>query len=178
MKKLRIVTAVACLALPACYDFDFPLDPKPQVKVDARLLGTWRCLGAEADLDDAPLVLRVERGGEWTTHWSTRSQSPDDKDSGEYDVHASTLKGGNLLNALEIKSGEPGKWSFVRYTFLLPHVLRIQLVDEDAFTETAKSNAGALRKELERRGNDPKVYKDFCLCVRVKAPPPPSATHG
>ena len=45
MEKARIALVVTCLSLLACYDFDFPLDPKPQVAVDARLVGAWRCLG-------------------------------------------------------------------------------------------------------------------------------------
>ena len=61
MKTLRGVLLMSCLSLPACYDFDFPLDPKPQVPVNARLVGAWRCLGTQATLDDPPGVLRIDR---------------------------------------------------------------------------------------------------------------------
>jgi hypothetical protein len=167
MKRLRIVALLTCLLLPSCYEFDFPLDPLPQVSVDARLLGTWRCLGVEAGLDDAPLVMQVDRKSDQVTHWRARSESADDKDFGDYDVHASTIKGVGLLNALEVKGDGSGKWSFVRYSLLLPDVLRLQLVDEDSF-EKVKASATTLRREVERRKSDPQIYKDFCVCVRVK----------
>ena len=173
MKKLRVVLVVACLFLPACYDFDFPLDPRPQVPVDARLLGAWRCLGSEAALDDLPGILRIARGTDTTSRWSFESLSADGTpEKSEYDVHGSTVPGGALLNALELGEKANGKWNLVRYSFLLPNVLRIQLVNDEPFAKV--KDAAALRREVERRRDDPAIYADFMICVRPKASPSPS----
>lgn len=178
MKTLRIVIAAACLALPACYEFDFPLDPKPVVRVDPRLVGAWRCLGAETSVDDLPATLRIVRRTSEIMHWSFESLSSDGtKDMGEYDVYASTMKGGALLNALELGEKASGKWSFVQYALLLPNVLRIQVVDDKPF-EKVRSHASDLRKAIERRRNDPSIYTDYCVCVRVKASSEPSPSSS
>jgi len=174
MKTLRVVLVVACLSLPACYDFDFPLDPKPLVPVDARLVGAWRCLGSEAALDDAPGVLRIALRTDTTSRWSFESPSADGTpEKSEYDVHGSTLRGGAFLNAVELGAKANGKWNFVRYSFLLPNVLRIQLVNDEPFAKL--KDAAALRREIERRRDDPTIYSDFMICVRPKPPKDASA---
>ena len=175
MKKLRVVLVIASLSLPACYDFDFPLDPKPVVPVDARLVGAWRCLGSEAALDDAPGVLRIARQTDLTSRWSLESPSADGTpEHSEYDVHGSTVPGGALLNAFDLGKKANGKWNLVRYSFLLPNVLRIQLVNDEPFAKL--KDAGALRREVEKRREDPAIYTDFMVCVRPKASATPSPT--
>lgn len=175
MKKLRVVLVVACLALPACYDFDFPLDPTPQVPVDGRLFGAWRCLGVQGALDDAPGVLRVVRQTDLTSKWTLEAQSGDGTaEKTEYDVHGSTVPGGDLLNAREQGQKANGKWNLVRYSFLLPDVLRVQLVDDEPFAKV--KDAKTLRSEIEKRRNDPSLYADFMICVRPKASTEPSAS--
>ena len=173
MKKLRVALIAAGLLLPACYDFDFPLDPRPQVAVDPRLIGTWRCLGAQADSDDAPALLRIERRSEAQAHWTFESLAGDGApEKSEYDVHASSVQGASLLNALELGEKANGKWNFVRYSFLLPDVLRVQVVNDEPFAEV--KDAAGLRKEVEKRKNDPRIYTDFLVCVRKKAADGPS----
>jgi len=167
MKKLSFILVMACLWLPACYDFDFPLDPKPQVPVDGRLVGAWRCLGVQAALDDDPGVLRIARRTEQVSRWTFESTATNGSpEKSEYDVHASEVFGGALLNALELGDKANGKWNLVRYSFLLPDVLRIELVNDEPF-ETVK-DAKALRSEIEKRRDDPAIYADFMICVRPK----------
>lgn len=176
MKTLRAALIISCLALPACYDFDFPLDEKPQVPVDTRLLGAWRCLGVESDLDEGPAILRVSRRSDTVARWTFGGPSADGKEeNSEYDVHGSSMPGGSFLNALELGEKANGKWNFVKYSFLLPHVLRIQIVDDKPF-EKAQANAGLLRKEVEKRRNDPAIYSDFVVCVRAKPSASPEPT--
>ncbi len=174
MKKLRVALVALCLALPGCYDFDFPLDPKPQVAVDPRLVGTWRCLGAEPSIDDAPANIRIERRTQTTTHWAFESPAADGTpEKADFDVHGSSVKGGALLNVLEVGEKANGKWSFARYTFISPDILRLQLVDDKPL-EKVKGNVDSLRKAIEKRRDDPAIYIDYCVCVRVKSSPEPS----
>ena len=168
MKKLSFILVVACLSLPACYDFDSPLDSKPEVPLDGRLMGAWRCLGTQGDLEDDPGVLRIARPTELTSRWTFASPSTNGtRDTSEYEVHASTVPGGALLNARELGEKANGKWNFVRYSFLLPDVLRIQLVNDEPFEKVKDANT--LRSEIEKRRDDPAIYTDFMICVRPKA---------
>ncbi len=176
MRKLRIILLVCgCLWLPACYDFDFPLDPEPRVPVDGRLVGVWRCLSVETDVDEPVALLRIERRTGQVAQWTFETPSTDGStEKGEFDVHGSTVKGGELLNARETKKDDgAAKWSFVRYSFLLPGVLRLQVVRDEPF-EKVEGQAASLRKEVEKRRDDPTIYSDFCVCVRGKAPVEPS----
>ncbi len=167
-KKFGVALGLACLFLPACYDFDFPLDPKPQVPVDTRLVGTWQCLGAEPNAEEAPALLRIAPRADSIALWTFETQSSDgSREVMNADVHGSTVKGGALLNALELGAKASGKWSFIRYTFIAPHILRLQIVDDESF-EKVKDDAVALRKEVEKRRNDPAIYDDFCVCVRLR----------
>ncbi|HQZ16419.1 MAG TPA: hypothetical protein PKU70_09170 [Vicinamibacteria bacterium] len=167
MKTLRRLLLIGCVSLPGCYDFDFPLDPKPLVPVDARLIGAWRCLGAQAALDDDPGVLRIARRGDLVSRWTFESTSANGSpEKGEYDVHGSTVPGGALLNALDLGEKANGKWNLVRYSFLLPDVLRIQLVNDEPFEKI--KDATALRNAIEKRRDDPAIYSDFMICVRGK----------
>ena len=171
VNKIRVAALIACLLLPGCYDFDFPLDPKPEVPTDARLIGTWRCLGAAADPDEGAGTLRVERGSDTVSRWTLEGPSSDGSiDKSEYEVYGSTAAGGSLLNARELGEKANGKWSFVRYSFLLPNVLRVQLVNDEPF-EKVKDNAAALRREIEKRKEDPAILSDLLVCVRAKAAP-------
>jgi hypothetical protein len=174
MKRLALAGVLMGLPLGACYEFDFPLDPKPQVRVDARLIGAWRCLAVSADPDEPSLTLRIEQKSQWITNWWTESRSSDgalEKDG--YEAHGSSLKGGALLNVRELGEKADDRWSFVRYTFLLPDVLRLQVVDDEPFAKE-KGSANALRRALEKRRNDPVIYGDLCVCVRVETSPGPS----
>jgi hypothetical protein len=175
MRKLRIVLlACACLCLPACYDFDFPLDTEPRVPVDGRLVGVWRCLAMETDVDEPVALLRIARRSGQVALWTFETPSTDGStEKAEFDVHGSTVKGGELLNAREIKESGAAKWSFVRYSFLLPDVLRLQVVKDEPFEKVA-DKAASLRKEVEKRRGDPTIYSDFCVCVRGKPPVEPS----
>jgi hypothetical protein len=173
IRKRLVAVLAGALFLPGCYDFDFPLDQKPVVPVDTRLLGGWRCLGTQADADDAPGTLRIVRRSDTVSRWSFESLSADgSKEQSDYDVHGSTVKGGALLNALEQGEKANRKWNLVRYSFLLPDVLRLQIVDEKPFEKA--TTAEALRLLVEKRVNDLAIYADLLVCVRLKSSSAPS----
>lgn len=134
----------------------------------------WRCLSAQASVDEAPATLHIEPRPGLLAHWTFETPSSDGTmDKGEFDVYRSSQLGGSLLNAVESGGKEQSKWSFVRYSLLIPDVLRIELMDDEPF-DKVKDNAEALRQAITRRVNDPAIYKDFCVCVRAKPAAEPS----
>ena len=172
-----VLIALAGLSYSACYDFNFPLDPAPRVPLDGRLNGVWRCLAMEKEVDEPVATLRVSprtaQVARWVFEPASKTEPPENV---EFDVHGSAVKGGQLLSAQETKADGTGKWSFVRYTFLLPDVLRLQVVKDEPF-EKVDEDAKALRKEVEKRRGDPGIYDDFSICVRTRPETPsPSPT--
>ena len=61
----------------------------------------------------------------------------------------------------------------MHYSFLLPDVLRVQVVNDEPF-EKVKDNAVSLRQEVEKKRDDPAIYSDFMICVRAQASPSPA----
>ncbi|MEO8359911.1 MAG: hypothetical protein ABI672_07770 [Vicinamibacteria bacterium] len=173
MKSIRAALLVGlCVGSSGCYDFDFPLDPTPEVSIDVRLVGAWRCLGVRADADEPAFVLRITPRTDKIADWALESTMADgSKETEHLDVHGSTVKGGDLLNVLEKGEKANGKWNIVQYSFLLPDVLRLQAVDDTSF-EKAKTSSAALRKAIENRRGDPSIYNAFAVCVRAKVSPP------
>ena len=166
--SLRTITALLLLAAPACYEFDFPLDVKREVKVDERLLGSWGCLSSENDADGGRLNLTITKSDATTMSFKADFVSDDDKKEGTtFDVYGSTLAPGRFLNVRDTGEKADGKWSFIRYSLLLPNVLRIELVNDEPFKDLPKNQA-LLRSAIQKRIGDPSVYSEYCVCVRFK----------
>ena len=161
----KAIALVVALSASGCYESDFPLEPAPQVAVDASLLGTWRCLPSDADPQEGPATVVVESARErvYSVTWLEEGQNPD-----HYQAYASSVRVPRLLNIQEVKEGVGSTtWVFARYTLLRPHVLQLQLVSEKALENVEKSPP-AVRKAIERLQGNPSLYEDFCVCVRAK----------
>ena len=154
----------ASLALPGCYDFASPLDATPQLQRDGALLGEWRCLSAEPKTSEeaGTVVFSPVREREYVV-----ALTEDGKAADYMSGYASAVSGGTILN---LREQDPEKlhasWTLVRYSFLLPNVVRFEVVDDDPFQET-QGSPEALRSALERLSGQPGLYEDLCICVRV-----------
>jgi hypothetical protein len=151
------------LMLTACYDFEAPIDPAPTLPLDPALLGTWHCL-APGQGDEKPMTLAfaaAEREDVYSIVAGEGSEAPD-----RYEAHGSEVVGHTLLNVFDPKA--PGQaWNLVRYSFLMPQVLRLEIVDDRPLADV-EPTSWALREALERRDGSDGLYDDFCVCVRVK----------
>jgi len=156
--------AVLSLALSGCYA-DFPLDATPQVDLDDRLLGTWRCLPADVSADEeaATFVFSVVRDRVYGIQFQEEGKEPE-----LYEAHVSRLKREQFLNVRFLDPSAPKPWAFARYSFLLPHVLHLQYVDEDAF-KGVQQTPQAYRRALEKLPRDSPFYVEYAVCARAKA---------
>lgn len=157
--------AVLAAALAAgCYESDVPLDPTPTLEVEEAWLGTWRCLPFNADADEDPVTVSVQRGTErrYDITWFESGKAPE-----HYGAFASAVGDTRLLNVQQSKADGSGKWVFMRPTLLRPNVLQAQIVDADALQGTEKT-APAVRQAIERQLASPALTVDFCVCVRAK----------
>lgn len=164
-RALRALWLVASVVpLGACYDFGAPLDSAPTQAVDSKLLGTWRCLGTQPSADAEPGSIVVTVGGErvYTIRFEAEGESPD-----LYEAYASEIKGQVVLNVRDLDPRASAKpWAFARYSFLLPDVLRIQLVSDDELKGVEQTSV-ALRSALEEHDAKTGLYVDFCVCLRT-----------
>ena len=165
-KKIRF----ACLALvtglqhQACL-LDFPVDIAPTVRVDAAILGTWRCLGTDEapDAEPANFVVGQLDGFRYSIVFQ------EDADKAErYEAFASVVKGKTILNVKVLDAGANVKpWTLVSYSFLRrPDIVLVQMVDDKTLSDPGTSSQ-ALRRAVEktiRHG----LFKDWCVCVRAK----------
>ena len=154
----------AALGLSGCYDFESPLDATPQLPRDEALLGEWRCLSADPGPSEQAmtLVFSAARDREYVITFTEEGKKPE-----HLGGYASAVSGGTVLNLRDPDredSNEP--WNLVRYSFLLPNLIRFELVDDDPFGGVQATPA-ALRSALERLGAQPGVYSDLCICLRI-----------
>lgn len=101
----------------------------------------------------------------------TISFAEPDKEPERYEAHASRVKGHLLLN---VRSPDPKfaskPWTLVRYSLRTPNVLRAEIVNDEPL-EAVEQSPVALRRALERQDKDPRLYEDYCVCVRVVPKP-------
>jgi len=169
MPRLYVIfLGLSSLLCGGCYDFDSPIDTSPSHAIDPGLLGTWRCLGDDKpDAQPANFVVTSPRERVYGITFEAPGEEPS-----TFEAYSSKLKGGVLLlNVRDLDPRFPSKpWTFARYSFLLPHVLRVQLVDDEKL-KVREHSPTALRAAIERRAQDRDLYVEFCVCVRVRDTP-------
>jgi hypothetical protein len=171
---LTFLVVSVSVGLASCYDVHTPLDATPQVQVDQALLGEWRCLPMDPDPEQKAgtfvFVATGERtydinmpedneGGEKAKEETTPSDETQQAEGLKSPlVYPSILDGATVLNI----RNDDRTWTLVRYSYLLPNVVRFELV-----TDSAGDTPAELRETLHRAGVTSDVYEDFLLCVRV-----------
>jgi len=157
---LRAMLAITAALAAGCYESASPLDPVPQVDVDARLLGTWRCVSG--GLSDEAITVTVERSGarSYAVAAKERDQEPD-----RYDGYATSLNGTMVMNLRNLKGGAK-PWSFLKVDVLQPKALFVQYVS-DTLLKGVASTPAAARTAIARERLNPALYEDLCVCIRV-----------
>jgi hypothetical protein len=161
----RATALIAAAMVGGCYESDVPLDPTPQIEVNEAWLGTWRCLPFNADADEQPATMSVQRAADrrYGVTWREGDGEPD-----HYEAFTSAVDGTQLVNLQERKANEAGgKWVFVRPTLLQPNVLQLQIVDEKAL-KGVEGTPAAVRQAIARQLSASGLTVDFCVCVRAK----------
>jgi len=73
------------------------------------------------------------------------------------------------LNVRDLDSKLPSRpWLFARYSFPLPNVLRVQIVQEDLFKSAEQTPAG-YRRVLEGPAAESSSYEDYAVCIKARA---------
>ena len=165
---MRLLIAVAVLSavfgMSGCYDFESPLDASPQLPVDPGLIGEWRCLSENQMPDEEVGIIVFVPSGERTYDITIKGG----ESIGPYQAYASRVADSTMLNVDISDSKNEKKWFYlVRYAFLLPNVLRLELVNNALFRGQDHSSA-ELRAAFERKADDPGMFENPCICSRVK----------
>lgn len=168
MKGSARLVLLAAAATAGCYESPVPLDPAPQADIDPRLVGSWRCLGAEPNAGDEAITITIARIRDrvYEADFIEDGKEPD-----RYEAYASLVKGKPVVNVRELKAsqGNSKAWVFAGYELLHPNVLEIRIADEDAF-EGVEATPAAMRKRFESLAGSPRLFGGFCVCARQKLP--------
>ena len=153
----------ATIGLGGCYEFESPLDATPQIPRDEALVGQWRCLYAKPSPTAEARTIGISQEGDRGYAFTPER---DGKQPEHLSGYASVVSGSTILNLRNSdQDSTTKKWTLVRYSFLLPDVVRFQLVNDESFRDFQSSSA-VLRTALERRALQPGVYEDLFICVR------------
>ena len=158
---LSPLLVASCIALPGCIvGFRHPLGPVASGFIDARLLGTWQCTGADEanpgvmtvfDFDGKQYYMLDVSEGKPPTH--TRA-------------YATRVGGVPFLNLQEIGAAHDDEWLFMEYVFTDAEHLSLRMVDPQPFREVI-DNERQVRKMLERRRNESSLFVSLGSCVRA-----------
>jgi hypothetical protein len=167
-KLQRLALAVCTTAsLGATCRARSPLDPAPELEIDRRLVGTWRCVSGDADARGsatASVATDRENEREFLIRWEESEGGAE-----SFRAFVSAVQGSKFLNVRsaddEVHSAE---WAFLRYSFLRRNVLYLELVPDAIFEdEGASPSPIEARATLEWALESlPDVLQEFCVCVR------------
>lgn len=147
--------------MAGCYS-DFPLDASPQLQLDQRLLGMWRCIPMGADeTESATVTVDADsvQARSYVLNWQETGKDPE-----SYQAFVSSVSGKTVLNVRE-RGKADGQWAFLRYALLRPNLVHLELVNYELF-EGAESSHAAARAALKRGGTDD--FDEFAVCVRTR----------
>lgn len=156
-----LLLAVASL-LAGCL-FEAPIDPT-QEALDDNLIGAWRCLPSNPDLDDETATFIVAEAGDrlYSVSIEVEGEEPD-----RYEAHRSQIGDASYLNVRTLATNTTDQpWTLARYIYLLPDVLQVQLVEDDRLKPAERSPA-TLRQAIEN-GRADEFFGDYCVCVRAQ----------
>lgn len=163
-RRLMMLVALAGLA-SGCFVGDEPLAPAAAARVDPQLLGSWRCVSGGSD--DSTARIRVARSAASAAGYDIEFSEAGKAQPDRYRGHGSPIAGRTLLSLQELRDGKPTEgWVFVRYDLPRADLMDVRVVSDRSFKNT-KATAKA-RTALEKSIDDPKLYEDFCACVRLK----------
>jgi hypothetical protein len=165
--ELKVVGFSLFLGLQcqACF-FAFPVDTKATVRVDATILGTWRCLGLDEAPDAKPANFTVNRLDDFRYSISFQEDADDPE---QYEAFASVVKGKTILNVKVLDAKADVKpWTLVTYSFLRrPDIVHLYMVDEKKLSGAGSSSL-TLRRAVENNIQHG-LFEDWCVCVRTKS---------
>ena len=119
MAPHRIIVLAAAACLSGCL-YEQPMAPGAAEAVDARVLGTWKCVNPESEKAETLTV------SERPDHRYRAEFAEGDDAAAVFSAYAVTYASERVVNAQEVVDGEPRKWTLARYTLLGPNVLRLE----------------------------------------------------
>jgi hypothetical protein len=162
LSALMLATALSS----GCYEMDVPLGPAATAIIDPRLVGRWRCVTPEKNMD-AAMTLTVSRHDE---HQYAVSLASPGEDTLRYRGHGTDVGGTTVVNLQELKPGRDpaaSRFNFARSTFLKPNILEVEVLNDDPF-KNVPNTAEAARKVIEASLKTPGLFEHYCVCSRIE----------
>jgi hypothetical protein len=157
---VRLATAAAVLVLSGCLS-STPIAPGAAEPVDARLLGTWRCVSPD---DEATSILVLARKD--PTTYSGTLAGEDENPSG-FEAFLVGRGAGRLANVKDRETAGDEAWTLLRPTLYRPDLLHLEVIDHERY----KAHRADLPAMLKDAGRRDELFGAFCTCVRVPAKP-------
>jgi hypothetical protein len=158
MRARHLVVVAIAVGLPGCL-YEQPVAPGAAEAVDARLLGTWKCVNPESEKAET-LTISERPDHRYRTEFDEGDGAPS-----VFFAYAVTFASERIVNAQEVVDGEPRKWTLARYTLHSPNVLRLEAADHEAFE---KATTPEQREKVLAAGlKGGQLFGDFCVCIRA-----------
>jgi hypothetical protein len=153
-----VIAALAAAGFSGCL-YEKPVAPGTPEAVDARALGTWRCVNPESEKAET-LTVSERPDRRYRAEFVEGDDAP-----AVFSAYAVTFASQRILNAQEVVEGEPRKWTLARYTLHTPDVLRLEAARNDAFGEATTPEQREKILAAALKGGE--LFADFCVCMRA-----------
>jgi hypothetical protein len=161
----RSAAALILILLSGCRDYDSlaPLGPAGEGRIEARLLGDWRCAAAE---DDEPALLSF-RQFDATQYALLVADDAAGREPSVFRAYSSTIAEATFLNVQELKEAglaERG-YTFLQYVLDDDASLELQGVAPELF-ESAEEAGQPPASVLAAALDDAESLRPLLKCVR------------
>jgi len=161
MNRILILTAVILLGiiLPSCETAKFPIDSPPNVKIDNRLLGTWRANGKHEEF-----TLLKQSDNEYLIMYKNKRHNEFDK----YPAFLSNVDGATFLNIFSNDDKEAPGYYFLKIIDINTRKNEVTIANVvDSTIKTIAEPAG-IRERISKHLTDPAFYSDTTIFFRLK----------
>jgi hypothetical protein len=162
---LFVITVVVCALFTSCKESNYPIDAKPAIKIDARLIGTWKPKkkSGKSPLVDPPYVISKENDFEYRV---TIKEKDKGKDKEEWTTgYLSKIDDALFMNV--VVKDDSGGYFFFRILNIDTKNGKVTVASIADTTMIHLANSVQVRERITRNLNNPVFYKDTSLLVKV-----------
>jgi len=163
---LLAAAIVAVLFLTSCSDAKYPIDNTPSIKVDQRLMGTWKAKEKRGNKlvtdNDVLYMMNKQNDYEYMVILKTNKK----KDAETTTAYLSDVNKSLFLNVYV--KGDTAGYSFFRILDIDAKGNKVTVASIADTTMNALTSSAQVRERITKNLNNPLFYKDTVYMFKVK----------
>ena len=166
MNKNIFIAFVFVVLFASCKESNYPIDANPALKVDSRLIGTWKArdIRGNSPVIDPPYVLTKDNDFQYRVTIKEKDRGVDKEES----TTAFLSKIDNALFMNVVVKDDSGGYFFFRILNIDAKNGKVTVASIADTSMVHLSSPAQVRARIAKNLNNPLFYKDTSLLVKVK----------